>query len=262
VFSSCTAKVWVLQSLAVFLIGASVAGCAGSGPTPSREPVTPTSQASIYRAPSFASTASSKAATMPPGLTDPDLTIGDAEVFRATSLVDSSKQETLVAVLVTNSGKGSVGFELDGAVSSTYPISVSGWVKDLRPGETRAAILSTALGVARPGDPIEVRLASEDRLLVLSQTAKQAAAVRFGALTYNPNIGFLYQGRVNATNTGTATMTISAGAAFTRDGKLVGFARGSVKDLGPGQTLIVPVQVVGEPLATDTAVCYVDQLTG
>jgi hypothetical protein len=57
-------------------------------------------------------------------------------------------------------------------------------------------------------------------------------------------------------------MTISAGAAFTRDGKLVGFARGSVKDLGPGQTLIVPVQVVGEPLATDTAVCYVDQLTG
>lgn len=197
---------------------------------------------------------------MPPGLADPDLTIGDAGVFRATSLVDPTKQETLVAVLVTNNGKGSVGFQVDGAISSTYPISASGWVKDLRPGETRAAILYTGLGVARPGDPVEVRLASEDRLLVLSQTAKQAATVRLGVLTYNPGIGALYDGRVDATNNGTATLTISVGAAFTRDGKVVGFARGSVKDLGPGRTLSVPVQVVGEPLATDTVVCYVDQL--
>ena len=166
----------------------------------------------------------------------------------------------MAGILVTNKGKGSVGLQLNAVVRSTWPIMAEGFVRGLRPGETRAAILYVGLGVPSPDDPVQVWLVSEDRLQVIGQTAKKAATVHLANFTYQSDSGLLYQAEIDATNTGSTPLSVSVGAAFTRNGNLVGYAHGFVKDLGPGQDLIVPLQVVGEPLETDTVVSYVDDV--
>jgi hypothetical protein len=248
--------------LAILLVLVFVSACQGSGtasagsPAPTLLSATGTNELH----PRQTAAVSSTIIPMTEGVVDPLLSIGDAEIFRAPSDSDPAKLQTLVAVLVTNQGTGSVSLQIDAVISSSFPISAEGYVRDLRPGETRAAILYVALGVPKASDSVQVRIVSEDRLSVLSETAKRAVNIRLANFTYHTGTGLLFQGRVDAKNSDSASMAVAVGAVFTRSGRVVGFARGSVSDLGPGRTLTVPLQVIGEPLETDSLVCYLDNV--